>query len=149
MTAYDEEEIRKAIAARMGAKIPEITEVPSEPVIDYNGSTKVCPQCSKELPIRIFMSPKSGRIRNYCKPCYQTYQRNYTYGYYEEKPVQCEICSLVFDLDNVPRLDHNHKTGVIRGWLCHNCNLMIGHAKDDVTALTRAITYLIKNIPKI
>lgn len=26
------------------------------------------------------------------------------------------------------RLDHDHKTGLVRGWLCHNCNVSEGHS---------------------
>ena len=39
-------------------------------------------------------------------------------------------------------IDHCHNTGQIRGLLCHNCNLLIGHAKDDVQVLVSAIGYL-------
>jgi Recombination endonuclease VII len=30
-----------------------------------------------------------------------------------------------------PMLDHDHRTGVIRGWLCHNDNLLLGVYRDD------------------
>jgi hypothetical protein len=39
-------------------------------------------------------------------------------------------------------VDHNHATGQIRGLLCHQCNVICGFAKDDVTRLRSAITYL-------
>ncbi len=39
-------------------------------------------------------------------------------------------------------VDHNHKTDEIRGLLCHNCNLIIGHAKDNISLLNNAIKYL-------
>lgn len=39
-------------------------------------------------------------------------------------------------------VDHDHETGRIRGLLCHNCNNMLGHAKDNVKTLMRAIAYL-------
>jgi len=39
-------------------------------------------------------------------------------------------------------IDHNHKTGQIRGLLCHNCNIGIGHFEDNVNFLLKAITYL-------
>ena len=32
-------------------------------------------------------------------------------------------------------LDHNHLTGVIRGILCADCNLALGHMKDNVEAI--------------
>lgn len=39
-------------------------------------------------------------------------------------------------------IDHDHATGTLRGLLCHNCNLLLGHAKDSRTTLTNAISYL-------
>lgn len=39
-------------------------------------------------------------------------------------------------------LDHDHKTGEFRGWLCNRCNLALGALGDDISALTRALRYL-------
>lgn len=39
-------------------------------------------------------------------------------------------------------VDHDHKTGEIRGLLCLVCNLVLGHAKDDINYLTKCINYL-------
>ena len=39
-------------------------------------------------------------------------------------------------------IDHCHKTSEIRGLLCHNCNLLLGHAKDSIKILIKAIKYL-------
>jgi hypothetical protein len=41
-------------------------------------------------------------------------------------------------------VDHCHATDAIRGILCSNCNLLIGHAKDRVDLLGAAIAYLNK-----
>jgi hypothetical protein len=42
-------------------------------------------------------------------------------------------------------MDHSHTTGEFRGWLCSNCNVVIGMLKENTTILKRAITYLEKN----
>lgn len=42
-------------------------------------------------------------------------------------------------------LDHDHKTGKVRGMLCHPCNLMLGYIQDNVTTLSNAILYLNKH----
>jgi hypothetical protein len=38
--------------------------------------------------------------------------------------------------------DHCHATGVVRGILCHPCNVLLGHARDDKVILEKAIKYL-------
>jgi hypothetical protein len=40
------------------------------------------------------------------------------------------------------QVDHSHSAGHIRGLLCHNCNLLLGHACDSIEVLGRAIVYL-------
>lgn len=42
--------------------------------------------------------------------------------------------------------DHCHKTGVIRGIVCHHCNIGIGHAKDSIKTLRAWISYLEKTV---
>lgn len=39
-------------------------------------------------------------------------------------------------------VDHNHKTGKVRGLLCTKCNSLLGFARDDIELLRRAIKYL-------
>ena len=45
---------------------------------------------------------------------------------------------------NGAHIDHDHKTGKIRGLLCRSCNLTIGNAKENVVRLRGLITYLQK-----
>ncbi|MFF0138558.1 endonuclease VII domain-containing protein [Streptomyces sp. NPDC005227] len=40
------------------------------------------------------------------------------------------------------RVDHDHASGKVRGLLCHNCNVLLGHCSDSVEILKRAISYL-------
>lgn len=39
-------------------------------------------------------------------------------------------------------VDHDHKTGKVRGLLCKRCNLFIGHVEEDIIILQNAIDYL-------
>lgn len=56
---------------------------------------------------------------------------------------QCAICK-----SSEPRsvkgwhIDHCHNTKRVRGILCHFCNLILGHAKDNEGTLINAIEYL-------
>lgn len=51
---------------------------------------------------------------------------------------QCAICGQS-ELGYRLCVDHNHKTGAVRGLLCHGCNLSLGHLEDYVPEL---IVYL-------
>lgn len=63
---------------------------------------------------------------------------------------QCAICGTPYKkvIDKKGRekmnfhIDHDHKTEKVRGILCHNCNVGIGHLKDDINLLNNAIEYL-------
>lgn len=39
-------------------------------------------------------------------------------------------------------IDHDHQTGVVRRLLCHNCNVAIGHLRDDPQLIRAAATYI-------
>ncbi len=60
---------------------------------------------------------------------------------------KCKICDLFLDRSNkskTPHLDHCHKTGKIRGILCHRCNLDIGVIEKE-NFLEKALNYLKTN----
>ena len=60
----------------------------------------------------------------------------------------CAICSKDMngaDQLSTPYLDHDHKTHIVRGILCLNCNTLLSHAKENVNILTIAIEYLNKH----
>lgn len=51
---------------------------------------------------------------------------------------KCAICGKLKKL----QVDHNHKTGKIRGLLCQNCNFVLGFVKDKINILKKSILYL-------
>ena len=56
----------------------------------------------------------------------------------------CPVClkEFVRQHKNEICLDHNHKTGKIRGWICSSCNSSIGKFNEDIGVLERAIKWL-------
>ena len=65
---------------------------------------------------------------------------------YKEQDNCCKICNT--HKDDTTRglfIDHNHSTLEVRGLLCNNCNIAIGHLKDDTELLDKAKQYLKTN----
>lgn len=57
----------------------------------------------------------------------------------------CAICKISFPEETAHRnihIDHNHKTGEVRGLLCMKCNNGLGAFKDNITLLKMAAVYL-------
>ena len=54
----------------------------------------------------------------------------------------CEICKCDLSITKHKHIDHCHETGKVRGVLCSKCNLGLGHFKDNITNLEKAIDYL-------
>jgi len=58
---------------------------------------------------------------------------------------KCAICSKIFTYEKCslnPCVDHNHKTGNIRGLLCRKCNISIGLLNDSSFIIQNAINWL-------
>ncbi len=60
----------------------------------------------------------------------------------------CEICGDPPAAKKRLAIDHCHATGVLRGMLCHACNLGLGAFKDDVLRIHKAALYLAKHKAK-
>ena len=68
---------------------------------------------------------------------------------YENQNGSCKICSQK-DTHLTGRkynlfVDHCHSSGIVRGLLCHHCNVGMGHFKDNIDLLEKAIKYLNEN----
>jgi len=55
---------------------------------------------------------------------------------------RCAICRKRFNANRVPCVDHCHRTGRVREFLCFKCNAGIGLLGDDVDVILRAFEYL-------
>lgn len=54
----------------------------------------------------------------------------------------CAVCRVLFEPIEKAHIDHDHKTGKIRGLLCKKCNFAIGLLNDDPSVFIRAAKYL-------
>ena len=132
-------------------------------------SFDICIKCGLRKPVSDFK--KDSRIkRGYsktCKKCKALYARDwylkngktgsgrftsnrdgFSHEDYlsmlEEQHGCCAICGGLEPSDYKRRLsvDHDHKTGKIRGLLCMKCNSGLGMFDDSETILLNAIKYL-------
>mgnify|MGYP001598902286 CR=1 FL=1 len=103
------------------------------------------------LKARIYYSENREKILKESKEYYLKYRNKATakrYGIslveYEDllqtANNQCQICRTTETL----RVDHDHKTGKVRGILCLHCNSGLGYFKDSQKLLKVAIKYLIR-----
>jgi Recombination endonuclease VII len=62
---------------------------------------------------------------------------------FERQNGTCAICGREeWEKVKVLGVDHDHKTGRVRGLLCTDCNMGLGKFKDDPALLRKAIKYL-------
>lgn len=114
---------------------------------------KWCARCSGFLPLRSFGRNGSGPAA-YCRPCNSVYhwarrmQREFGITpeqYLEILAIQGGVCAICSVRPKTRRLavDHNHRTGEVRGLLCTMCNhKVLGGAKENPDILRRAAAYL-------
>ncbi len=59
-------------------------------------------------------------------------------------PFECPICSkrTIAGVTSKVVLDHNHRNGEARGWVCDSCNTGIGRFKDDIELIKKAIKFI-------
>lgn len=129
---------------------------------------KKCSTCKREKADDKFYRYAGGRLFSDCKRCYSkkgaAYRRNnkdavsrrhmarrvkLRYGitaevYDDLLEYQKGVCAICGKPDTRKMLgvDHNHLTGKVRGLLCHSCNVLIGHARENTEILNKAIAYL-------
>jgi hypothetical protein len=90
----------------------------------------------------------AGYRRRHLKQYYGMSQEEYNRRYIEQKGV-CAICKKECEYRRRGggghrwlAVDHDHKTGKIRGLLCQKCNMILGLAFDNSDILRQAATYL-------
>lgn len=63
---------------------------------------------------------------------------------YEAQGGVCYICRRATGRRRKLAVDHDHKTGYVRGLLCSPCNNILAHIRDDVPTAERIKIYLVR-----
>jgi hypothetical protein len=121
----------------------------SEPI-----KTKPCICCGVEKSLNeySYKLDHHDKRSNTCKVCtnIQSKHRNYLKKTVRPKPNICECCGksiLEESRNRKPKplyLDHDHKTGEFRGWICHDCNTALARAGDNLEGVMNLVRYLEK-----
>ena len=113
-----------------------------------------CRHCKLELPSHNFHADRKqpNGLYNICRTCRSKYRRliDMSESKYQEilatQNNQCAICCRdAKEFKSALNVDHDYKTDKIRGLLCTNCNMGLGHFKDSLTNLHRALLYIAKH----
>jgi hypothetical protein len=113
-----------------------------------------CTRCKAEKPGTSEFFPPHNKKRNgldsWCRACRSEYRNANCRGAYrgsisdealaklKATTKECVICGV----EETLVVDHDHKTGQVRGMLCNHCNRGLGHFRDDPTLLEFAAQYL-------
>lgn len=100
-----------------------------------------------------FLSGRGSRCKSCKNDRYYSKYRLTKYGLSEEEYVRlqesqqgkCYICPTIphgKSKGNSLNIDHDHDTGEVRKLLCSPCNMALGHFKDDIGIIEKAIAYL-------
>ena len=121
-------EAHASIESRRGIPIEEARKREAERGI-VSGKWCVC--CGTELV-------ESNRD-SYCKKCKLDLQRA-TYHLrkaFALKRPDSSVCMLCKRVSKVIVIEHSHRTGKARGWVCNRCNATLGLVEKDVAAFQR------------
>ncbi len=113
-----------------------------------SGIAKVCLVCQKEKSVKTKKKEKKRRPltdeqrkRKNARRRERSLPEFYTAMFLRQGGV-CAICREKPKLFRRLVVDHDHRTGRVRGLLCDNCNRAIGLLKDKSQILHKAIKYL-------
>ncbi len=121
-------------------------------------SKKICNICHKLVSTTEFaknQNAKNNRSvrRPSCKECRKQLEgtninRAEKIKWARSKPVnepfECPICSkrTIAGITSKVVLEHDHRSGKVRGWVCDSCNTGIGRFKDDKNLLKKAVQFI-------
>lgn len=118
-----------------------------------------CPKGHEYTAENSYVHPTTGYRR--CRTCQHEWSRRgfrqklygLTLEQYEfllsDQGGRCAICGSTENSGVALGVDHDHRSGVVRGLLCDPCNIGIGGLREDPTLLAAAIAYVQREPPTI
>jgi hypothetical protein len=107
--------------------------------------TGACKKCVKQQTSKYYHSNRSIAKNSELKRKFGITLDQYNQMLIDQE-YKCACCGALNPQGKgVFHVDHCHKTGVIRGLLCHLCNTGIGKLGDDLPGLFKAVRYLEKS----
>lgn len=137
----------KKICSMCGEWVP--LELYKRSAETYAGYRSICIACRKVKEKTVYRQDQRkvrDRVRKYT---YGITREDWD-GMFDKQEGKCPICSSTLDpgvgtrqkRKGYAHIDHCHKTGKIRGLLCHMCNSGLGLFLDEPDRLRKAIEYL-------
>ena len=128
-----------------------------------DGKTSACKECRirKALPAHYaWRELNPEKVKQHSRKARrQKLQQKYGYTVIELMDVleaqngECKICGRALSYSatskiDVPHVDHDHKTGAVRGLLCSICNTGLGMFNDSLELLAKAQDYLMMPVQR-
>jgi hypothetical protein len=90
---------------------------------------------------------KANRHKNYLYELKNKYgiEKSLAVKMIQEEGARCNICLVPFNDKTKRNLDHCHKTGKVRSFLCRRCNSVLGLVCDSPELLVKMSHYLQKH----
>lgn len=156
---------KKSYDCKKNGELPKYAQVQQLLEDAYQRGNFVCKICKIEKSLDNFGKHSNNNkynISRVCKDCSrETNKFSKLLGYgiskdefiskLEEQNYKCKICdseikymSRYKDKYGSACVDHDHKTGKIRGLLCSSCNRALGLFKDSISITENAHKYLVQ-----
>ena len=109
---------------------------------------RVCRKCERHLalahfPVNVTLGSGTVLYKHTCTDCRRAQQRDRGRLHRRHaRPAATAPCPICRRETRRWVLDHDHRTGRFRGWLCNGCNTALGKFADDAATLRRAAAYL-------
>lgn len=111
-----------------------------------DGLASNCKICSGKATRR-WANSNPDKVREYARRS-NLKKKGINKEIYEKMAIQqewkCLICGITErECKKKLSVDHNHKTGKVRGLICNRCNLALGNTKDNPLILIKCAKYLL------